>query len=893
MDEKSHASNQPWDEEHVKALLHFPRYPFRLIQEEPWQSWLAQRGGLKAVYEFLQTIPLAPSQQRILEVVLSNPEEISDVYAYHLNVSRATYFYHLKELIPALVTALNHWQFEFTHQVARTTSSVKKPRLPTPLTGLVGVEPLLQTLLPLLLADETRLLTLLGPGGVGKTRLGIELAWRVASHFADEVCFVDLSQATAVSLPATIAQSLNLPDVTADAIINYLQPRHCLLVLDNFEHLLASAPFIAEILMAVPGLKIVVTSRAALRIYGEHEFMLMPLPLPEEAALNNVEAVKAIPAVALFIQRAQAVQRHLRLDEENVEAIAELCCLLDGLPLAIELAAFQAKYYSPQALLVRLSGAKRLNFLSTGPKRLHSQQQTPRAILDWSYQLLAEGLQLLFARLAVFAGEFSREAATAVCQTQDYAQTIPQDLAALVDQSLLQQRVGTQGESRFHLLALTREYAWERLAEREQGDAIERNFALYYLGLAEQMAPRHDLSRLQSWQQTLLQEQANLQAAVSWTLQQEEGELSLRFVLALWKFWELAGFQAERRFVTQTVLEQTAHHLIPMRAEVLRLSGWLAYDWRDYTTMVWAFQSSLELSLKLDNKRGIALAHQGLGEVARSKGEWVEAAQHGQFCRAQFEALSDQRQVAWTLDLLGRLALSQGKLAEADEQFRESVTIFDQLSSYTAKSLVLSHLGESLLYQGQLAEAAVSLADCLMLCHSLGEAHSPALIRARAYLAEIAVHQGEYDQAQQQLEAYDGIGRDNVYLWAEEFAHFVTGLMAFAQNELAQVAEHWRESLLLQQSLREPLRLFIRLDMVAAYLLATQHFLSAARLYGAIERGQEAMGIRPLPLYQTQKQHNLEVLSKRLDAAAYVEAWQDGQALSVEQALTYALRCLE
>src|SRR5687768_2304789 len=269
-----------WDDEHVKALLHFPRFPIRLIQQEPWQTWIGKRGGVKSVHDYLQNYPFPPTQRRILDVVLSNPEAVADVYADRLNISRATYFYQLRELVPAIVQALNYWEL---YSSDPQIDLPLQDNLPTPLTGLVGVEGTLQTLTRLLARVDVRLLTLLGPGGIGKTRLSIEIARRIVY----EACFVDLSVVRDPSKVAgVINQNLGIKEKTISALKFALREREFLLILDNFEQILPARTLIIDLLATLPQLKVIITSRAALHIYGEHEFIIPRL------AITDMESVK-------------------------------------------------------------------------------------------------------------------------------------------------------------------------------------------------------------------------------------------------------------------------------------------------------------------------------------------------------------------------------------------------------------------------------------------------------------------------------------------------------------------------------------------------------------------------------------------------------------------------
>jgi len=545
-----------WDDVHVKALLHFPRFPIRLIQHEPWQSWIGQRGGLKAIYAYLQNYPLAPTHRRILDVVLSTPEAIADVYADRLNISRATYFYQLRELVPALVQALNHWELDPTPAtIGLWPSSFSKP--PIPLNPLIGAETTLRSLTRLLMRDDVRLLSVLGPGGIGKTRLSLELANTISSN----VCFIDLSELRDDTQVATvIAQNLGLKDGEISNLKTYLCSNEFLLILDNFEQILPARTLVADLLASSPRLKILVTSRAALNIYGEHQFVVPPLGIPDVESIKDQPLWAKSPAVALFLHSAQALYPTFSLTHQNVEAIAKICRCLDGLPLAIELAAYQVKYFSPQAILAHLLSS-RLNFLGQVPKRTQSHQQTLRLMLTWSFDLLPSDLQVLFCRVAVFSGGCTIEAAERVCSRLD-AQV---GLTSLTEQSLLEQRIEGNGEPRFHMLGIARDFALERLDGRGEADSLKRIHALYYLQLAERSSTSGKLKLV------LDHEQSNLHAAIQWTIEQHEGELGLRFVAALWDYWLHAGKIDEGSQLAQRILDGTNDLQVPIRGHLLNL----------------------------------------------------------------------------------------------------------------------------------------------------------------------------------------------------------------------------------------------------------------------------------------------------------------------------------
>lgn len=902
--ERGEGSPGPWDEEHAKALLHFPRYPIRLLQEDPWQEWITQRGGFKAIYDYLQSYSFSPSHRRILDVVLSSPDEISDVYAERLNISRATYFYRLRELLPAVVNALNHWESSSRSERPRISA---QPTIPTPLTSLVGVEAILQTLLALLLRDDVRLLTLLGPGGVGKTRLSIEVAHRVGEHFPDGVYFVDLStlRAPETILPA-IAVAAGLEDQPEAYVRAYWAQRQSLLVLDNFEHLLSGVGLIAELLAAAPRLKILVTSRAALHIYGEHQFTIPPLPTQALAECSDLKEVAASPAVALFIQRAQAVNPDFNLTHANAEAVVELCLRMDGIPLAIELAAYQVKYYSPQAILVRFSTSRSLDFLNNGPRRPHPHQQTPRAILDWSYQLLSPELQALFSRLSVFVDGCTVDAATMVCSerfimemdsltvedqqpagAQDDTQPVRIGLAALAEQSLLQKSVEPDGEPRYHMLAIAREYGSEQLDGRGETYSRERAHALYYLNLAEQAQSS------KSWVEALKREYANLRAAVQWFLQNQEGEMGLRLVAAMWEFWRYTGNHREGYQIALSALEQTKHVLHPVRVEMLRLVGWLAHDLRDVVTMGWAFQSILELSNETGDARGVAIARQGLAEIAQSRGQWQEANEHIQHAASLLKDQDDEQLLPWATMIMGRIAFSQGDLQGSLAKLQESKSMFDMLGAASAKALVLCYLGRALFYQGRIDEAALQFEESLGLSKTADDQYGLSIALAHNYLAEIAIRQRQLERAQEKVEACHALSKHVGYAGCLDLANTTSALLALQENRPSSAVECFRESLRLQDTVGECWRSVELLDSVAMFLVRSNESLSAARLLGAVQRLRDTLNLQRFAINQPEYDQCLLLLKERLDAVMLDDAWMAGQTLPLQQANAYALRCLE
>src|SRR5215204_2923767 len=427
------------------------------------------------------------------------------------------------------------------------TLDSRRNNLPAQPTVLVGRERELEEVLALLRSpNDVRLLTLTGPGGTGKTRLGLQAAAELTDEFEDGVFFVALAPIAAPALVApTIARTLGLTESgnqpPEELLKGYLRDRQTLLVLDNFEQVLESASLLDEVLSAAPDLKILITSRTPLRLYGEHEFPVPPLPLPDPGSLPPVEHLTRYGAIRLFVERAQAVKPDFSLTEENAWAVVEICARLDGLPLAIELAAARIKLLPPQALLARLGN--RLKVLTSGARNLPERQRTLRSAIEWSYGLLDESEKILFGRLGVFSSGAALEAIEAVCDARgDLPVDVFEGVSSLLDKSLLQQRDGSDGEAHFVMLETIHEFALEKLEESSNAEAIRRGHAEYFLALAEEAEPGLWGPEDATWLDRLEQEHDNMRAALSWAIKYEEAELALRLGGALRWFWYMEGY---------------------------------------------------------------------------------------------------------------------------------------------------------------------------------------------------------------------------------------------------------------------------------------------------------------------------------------------------------------
>jgi predicted ATPase/DNA-binding CsgD family transcriptional regulator len=634
-----------------------------------------------------------------------------------------------------------------------TLASSHLSSVPLPRTGLIGRENERETAHALLLDETVPLLTLTGPGGVGKTRLALSVADDVIPHFTDGGFFVDLAPLgdADLVLPA-IARALSVPEggdrPLIERFVVALRPRHLLLILDNREHLVtAVATVVSHVLAGCPAVQVLATSRAPLRLLGEQEFPVAPLPTPP-LDVNDEAQLADNPAVRLFTERARAVDPRFSATNDSLHDIAEICRSLDGLPLAIELAAARVRVLTPSALRERLE--RRLPLLVGGARDAPVRHQTMRGTIAWSYGLLTPGEQEVFRRLAVFSGGFTLDATQAVASRDPTADVLP-ILERLVEHNLIRRDDQTV-PSRYRFLETIREFALERLTACGDADAARHAHGAYFLALAEQAAPALYGSQQLLWLTSLETDHPNLRAALEWFRDQEESDSLLRLAAALWKFWFIRGYYREGRTWLARALALT-DPWSPVLREALHGASMLASNQGDHADAAALADRLLTLAQARDDKEAAARALFLLSLAATYRNDRDQALALASQALAIYRDLGNPHPLADILNRLGIEEHNQGNYARAAALYEEVQTIWRELGCTWELVCVTTNLGVTAQAQGDITRAAEQYRESLVLLEGVGETWM--IEELLALVAALAAETGDWHRGARLIGATD------------------------------------------------------------------------------------------------------------------------------------------
>ena len=721
--------------------------------------------------------------------------------------------------------------------------------LPAQTTTLIDREQELESLRALIDRNGARLITLTGPGGTGKTRLALECASTLTGRFIDGIFIVWLAPIKYAGLvPSTIASTLGVMEKggqpVEQTLKDFLRGKQVLLILDNFEQVISAANLVSELLSECPRLKMLVTSRAPLRVRGERELGVLPLALPDISRVSTASGLLEYAAVKMFVERAQSISPNFDLTPENFRAVAEICNRLDGLPLALELAAARIRVLSPQHMLLRLR--KRLDLLTGGTVDLPARQQTLRNTIAWSYDLLDDECKKLFLRLSVFPGSFSLLAAERICTLPNGRESNTLDLLSrLLERSLVQnQLVG--GELRFVMLETIREFAFDSLATTAELSYLQRSFVEYYLSLLEDASANLRGAEQAALLSQLDHEHHNLQVAIRLSIDNRQPSLSLRLGSAMWMFWYIRGHLTEGRFWLEKVLENSESMRTVPRARSLLGAGALAALQNDFNVARSALNEAIALSKDLGDEEGVALALIYLGNIVADQGDPAKGRQLHEESLALFRRLGNNWGAAIVLNTLGVTARILGDYDRATKLHQQSLELFRTQGDKRYTAIVLIDLGFVLERRGQYERAREIVNQALSFFVELGD---------RVGMAASFLLLGSISRSERNLDASQALLAKSLFI----------------SHEMG-----YKEMIVLC------------LEEIAGSRCLRGDAQRATRLLASAQVLRQNIGIPVPSVYKIDIDRTVALARSTLGERRFQQEWAKGLSITVEQAITYA-----